>query len=444
LLKARQHGLSKVVDADQLIDCVKKSTNAVVLSHEKESTTRLFEAVKYYVDNMEVKPVVSIDSQSAMKFPKRGSNYFIGTAGQRAFGRGDTIDRAHLSECSFYLDFEKTLAGISEAAEYGQIDCETTPNGRDAFYDMWQKAKEGKSPYTPIFIPWFLNPEYSADQMTESDKEGLSVSVQKLFFIPNDEFLAGIDEEEKRLVARVAAEYGTTLTAGQLKWRRYKIWDKGIFFYQEYPEDDVSCFLQSGRSVFIKITTNTANKIPLDEIARGNGTEWPGLDKLTLFGAVDGAEGVKGGDSHCFAVLNAPASNPKAQIVYEYASTEPIDVFWAKIAPVVRHFNIRVAIEKNGVGVAHVEHAKKLGDIYYEEWGTTAANRPTMITELEQAYRHEDLIESYTEAENEARDMIYTTGNRAEHQKGKHDDRIFARAIAWQMRNAPMPGIDWG
>jgi len=56
-------------------------------------------------------------------------------------------------------------------------------------------------------------------------------------------------------------------------------------------------------------------------------------------------------------------------------------------------------------------------------------------------YRKEYLIESYDEAENEARDMIYTPGNRAEHQKGKHDDRVFARAIAWQMRMRPRPRV---
>jgi len=73
--------------------------------------------------------------------------------------------------------------------------------------------------------------------------------------------------------------------------------------------------------------------------------------------------------------------------------------------------------------------------------GNHRRNRPTMISQLEEAYRKEYLIESYDEAENEARDMIYTPSNRAEHQKGKHDDRVFARAIAWQMRMRPRPRV---
>jgi hypothetical protein len=119
MVKARQKGLSKAIDADQLIDCIVKSTNAVVISHEGEATERLFAAVKYFIDNMSVKPVMSIDSKSELKFPKRGSSYFIGTAGQKAFGRGDTVDRAHLSEAAFYPDLERTMNGIAEACEYG-------------------------------------------------------------------------------------------------------------------------------------------------------------------------------------------------------------------------------------------------------------------------------------------------------------------------------------
>lgn len=430
------------MDADQLIDCIRKTTNAVVISHEAEATERLFSAVRYYIDNMEVQPLVSIDNKREIKFPKRGSSYFVGTAGQRAFGRGDTIDRAHLSEAAFYPDLEKILAGIAEAAEYGQIDIETTPNGREKFYDLWQKAKTGRSPYTNIFIPWFLNPEYDSTKMTEKERQGLSEGVQKLFAVPDDEFMAGIDPEEKRLVARIVKEYGFLLTAGQLKWRRYKIWDKGIYFYQEYPEDDVSCFLQSGRSVFSKITTDKTKREDLE-----NYSNWPEEKKTEwaskfFYAGVDCAEGTKDGDRHCLAIIDAPGDQSQARVIYEYASNEPIDVFWFKILPILRSIRCSLGVEKNGVGVAHIEHLKHLPKkISFQEWETTGANRPTMISQLEEAYRKEELIESYDEAENEARDMIYTAANRAEHQKDKHDDRVFARAIAWQMRMRPRPRV---
>jgi hypothetical protein len=445
-LKARQKGLSKVIDADQLVDCTVKSTNAVVISHEQGATKRLFAAVRYYLDNMTVKPVVSIDSTNELRFPKRGSSYFIGTAGQRAFGRGDTVDRAHLSEAAFYPDLERTMNGVAEACEYGQIDVETTANGREQVFDMWQKAKSGKSSYTPIFIPWFIDREYSVENMTEKEIAGLSAGVREMFSIPDIEFIAMLTPEEKLLVARVAEEWSTVLTAGQLKWRRAKIWDKGEMFFQEYPEDDVSCFLQSGRSVFNHVVVDPRRKIPLDDLESWDATdeEKKDLHDCILYGGLDGAEGTETGDAHSFAVIDS--RKQPAVVIYEYTSNEPIDVFDGKVARICNQFNILLGIEHNGVGAAHCLKMESLG-VDFESWDTGAANRPTIITDLEEAYRKENLIETYPEAEGELKTMIYTekrtnsSSLRAEASKKHHDDRVFARIIAWQMREVPTAGL---
>ena len=403
---------------------------------------------------MDVKPALSIDSKSEMRFPKRDSYFFIGTAGQKAFGRGDTVSRAHLSEAAFYDDLEKILGGIAEAAEYGQIDIETTPNGREQFYDMWQKAKTGKSPYTPIFIPWFIDDEYSVDSLTAKEREGLSVGVRAMFEIPSDVLIASYTKEEKLLIANVLEKYKIELTPGQMKWRRYKIWDKGDLFWQEYPEDDVSCFLQSGRSVFKKITTDITKKIPLDDLKNWKTKEKRNaLRGRMLYGGLDGAEGSGGGDNHCFVLIDADLETGISYVIYEYASNEPIDVFWSHIESVIMNkktqepkLQISLGIEKNGIGAAHVKKAIELR-VQHTPWVTSGGpggTRPVMISELEEAYRKEILIESYTEAEDEARNMIYTGPlNRPEHLSGKHDDRVFARAIALQMRNKPTPKISW-
>lgn len=450
ILKGRQQGLSKEIDADQLADCIKRSTNAVVISHEREATKRLFAAVRYYVENMELPPRVSIDSKTEMKFPFVGSSYFIGTAGQKAFGRGDTIDRAHLSEAAFYGNLNEILRGIAEAAEYGQIDIETTANGREDFYDLWQKAKNGLSPYTCIFIPWFMHEEYTVDQMTEAEKFGLSTTVQAMFAVKDEDFVW--TDDEKALWKRVDREYNIQLTVGNIKWRRYKIWDKGDFFFQEYPEDDESCFLQSGRAVFKKISTDSMLKIPMDDVRKMTeadrlrllGNKEKKVRKKTLYAGLDPAEGVEGGDSHSFAVIEGNSPYVKengAAVIYEYTSNEPIDVFMGKVADICETFDIILGIEHQGVGVAMGNKAKEL-DVFFIEWNTTGTSRPIMVTDLEEAYRKETLVESYAEAEGEARDMIYNKSNRPEHPSGKHDDRVFARAIALQMINQPQPSYE--
>lgn len=450
ILKGRQQGLSKEIDGDQLADCIKKSTNAVVISHEKEATKRLFAAVRFYVDSMAVKPTVSIDSKSEMKFPKIGSSYFIGTAGQKAFGRGDTIDRAHLSEAAFYENLEKILAGVAEAAEYGQIDIESTPNGRNYFYDLWQKAKAGLSPYTPIFIPWYLHEEYTSEKMTEEEVKGLSPAVQELFAMKDEEF--EWTDEEKELAKRVWNEEGIMLTVGQIKWRRYKIWDKGDLFFQEYPEDDESCFLQSGRSVFKSIKLDSTLRIPLDHVERMKaedrdrllGNKEKGMKAKTLYAGIDPAEGTATGDAHCFSVIEpiSPHANGKAVVIFEMTSNEPIDVFAGKVAKICETFDIILGVEHQGVGVAMTNKLREMG-VWFKEWNTTGTSRPILISELEEAYRKETLIETYGEAEVEARNMVYNDSNRAEHPVGKHDDRVFARGIALQMFNMPKPSIEF-
>lgn len=429
-----------------MLDCIRKGTNAVVISHEREATKRLFSAVRGYIDNLEVKPEVSIDSANEIKFPKRGSSYYIGTAGQKAFGRGDTIDRAHLSEGAFYADLTRILNGIGEATEYGQIDIETTPNGRDEVYELWQKAKAGLSSFTPIFIPWFIDQDYSVDNFSEEERNGLSASVREMIDMPDEQFIKTLTEEEKAFKERAEREWkdeGVIITLGMLKWRRYKIWDKGAMFFQEYPEDDVSCFLQSGRTVFSQILTQTNRRIPLDDLDNwGTPKQRDELRGRMLYAGLDCAEGTLTGDAHVLSVIDVEVGTGKAYVIFELHSNEPIDVFDTKVAKILKQSGCKfmLGVEKNGLGIAHINKLRALG-IQVHEWVTTGTNRPVMISDLEEAYRKQNLIETYPEAENEARDMEYDSTNKADHKKGKHDDRVLSRAIAWQMRNVPIPGI---
>lgn len=436
VLKARQKGLTKIIDADQLVDCLRKPTNAVVISHEKEATRRLFRAVKYYIDSCEIKPLTSIDNTNEILFPKTNSSYYIGTAGAKAFGRGDSIHRAHLSEAAFYPDLEAILAGVAEAAEYGQVDIESTPNGRgNYFYDLWEKASRGDSPYTPIFIPWYIDDEYSADSLTEEEKAGLSDKVQEMFAVQDEYF--ELTSDEKDFMARVKHEHNINLTIGQIKWRRYKIWDKGELFFQEYIEDPVTAFLQSGRPVFREITLKPEAKIDLEKLPDSEAQALKGK----LFAGLDGAEGNQGGDNHSFAVIKIN-SDGSATVVFELTNTDPIEQFDERVARLVQKYSIRLLVEKQGVGSAHILKLKSLG-CPFQIWNTTSASRPIMITELEEAYRKQDLIETYNEAKNEALDIYYDSVNRATHPSGKHDDRVFARAMAWQARKAPQPKVSW-
>ena len=98
-LKARQEGCSAKIEADWLADSITHDNlNCVVISHEKESTKRLLRRVHYYIETSKFPIPTEKQSEYEISFPETNSWFYVGTAGAKAFGRGDTIHRVHLSE----------------------------------------------------------------------------------------------------------------------------------------------------------------------------------------------------------------------------------------------------------------------------------------------------------------------------------------------------------
>lgn len=235
VLKHRQGGLSSIVLADMFTDCITKphSTCAVV-SHETHATQRLLDRVQFYYDTMlPPKPELGAGSRSEKSFPQLHSSIYVGTAGSRAFGRGDTIRKVLLSELAHYEDGETILNGVEDAVPLqGEITIECTPNGEDnVFYDRWIRAKEGKSPYTTFFFPWWWTDEYRIPENSP-------------IALPSDRGDFDYTDEEQSIVDQ------HHITKDQVRWRRWKIAEKGGLFWQEYPEDEISCFITVGDPVF--------------------------------------------------------------------------------------------------------------------------------------------------------------------------------------------------
>lgn len=454
IVKPRQKGLSKLLIAKASDKCLEKPINAVLVSHEGEATRRLFKSAKLILENM-IQPVATgEDNANRMTFAN-GSTYFVGTAGQKAFGRGDTLHYAHLSEASFYGNLDIILNGVEEAlGDQGDLDIETTPNGRDKIYKLYTEAKEGKNSYNPIFIPWYIDQEYTYDNLTAEEIENLSGLAQEQAKLTEEEIIASITEEELALIIKAKEVYDCEVTAGMIKWRRVKIADRGKYFYQEYPEDDVTCFITNTGSVFSEITLDHRLKVPFEDMSNYGVADFRDpyeredwllkVLQRTYYAGVDCAEGTPTGDNHSFAIYDPKAKQledgSKGAFIYEYTSNEPIDVFWLKIKKVIDKLpNLRMAIEKNGVGVAHVKEAQKLG-LIFDKWTTDGTNRPVMVNDLESAYRNKEVYESYSEAQDEALAMIWVN-DRADHPKDGHDDRVMARAIALQLATKPQPRL---
>lgn len=241
ILKGRQQGVSTYVQARYFHKIVtKRGKKAFILTHLSDATRAIFEMTKRYSENLDSSLFAQPDKKNdnTLMYDRLGSGYRVGTAGSAEIGRSMTNQYLHLSEYAFYKDAARISLGLLQTVaemDDTEIIKESTANGIDNdFYSDWQEAKNGKSRYQAIFVPWYWQDEYCIDD----DK-----------FIPNDEEREWIDR------------FGPNgLKPGHLNWRRIKLQDfKGDYdqkcrkFRQEYPFTDDEAFLSSITDTFIRV-----------------------------------------------------------------------------------------------------------------------------------------------------------------------------------------------
>ena len=232
ILKGRQQGASTYVEGRFIWRTThNKGTKAFILTHDGESTNALFEMTERYYENLPsfVKPTTSAANAKEIHFDALDSGYKIGTAGNKAVGRGQTIQYFHGSEVSFWVNASEHTKGIMQAvpdADGTEVIWESTANGvGNFFHEQWKLAEKGLSEFQAIFVPWFWQSEYKKalpDDVAFSDDEMTLAEIYKL-------------------------------SAEQLFWRRMKIAelttdgvDGGKAFKQEYPMNAAEAFQVSG------------------------------------------------------------------------------------------------------------------------------------------------------------------------------------------------------
>lgn len=252
LLKAGQLGLSTEIDAILTVKfLLVQNSWGVIISHEAEATKRLFERVDFWLNNLPdwLKPfyIPGRTTQGDIENKFMHSKLYIGTAGSRAFGRGDTIHYVHMSENSRWQDDGRIQTGLIRAVPMNDphtwIVKETTANGEGTPHHIeYQRAKNGESEFKNHFLPFFSNPDYK---------------------IKHAEIPAGeLTTKEKILLERFpeskAKENKGYIDIPSLAWRRQMIKSLVVeagqsperMFQQEFPVDDQEAFLSSGNPIF--------------------------------------------------------------------------------------------------------------------------------------------------------------------------------------------------
>lgn len=234
VLKARQQGMSTYIEARfYWLIRFGGGLKAFILTHMQDATDNLFAMTVRYHDNMPepLKPSTSSANAKELKFDKINGGFAVATAGSKGVGRSSTAQLFHGSEVAFWDNAEMHFAGIGQIvpdAPGTEMILETTGNGTgNLFYGMWQDAVKGLSDYIPIFIAWYVTPEYRREAI---------------------DFEATPEESD---LARV---YG--LDNEQLAWRRAKINNDfrgdDRLFKQEYPSNADEAFLVSSDDSLIK------------------------------------------------------------------------------------------------------------------------------------------------------------------------------------------------
>lgn len=286
ILKGRQQGMSTYVEGRFLHNTTHhKGVRAFILTHDAESTNALFEMTERYYENLPrfVKPSAGAANAKELQFDKLDSGYKIGTAGNKAVGRGQTIQYFHGSEVAFWQNAAEHTKGIMQAIPNGdgsEVILESTANGvGNYFHQQWKAAEKGISDFIPIFVPWYWQDEYkrSADDFAPTDEE---LKLSELY----------------------------NLSYEQLSWRRMKIaelatdgQDGEISFKQEYPNNAAEAF---------QVTGGGNTMISAEDCLKARKASFNGNGPLVV-----GVDPSRGGDR--FAVMYRQGRkmfNPKAYV----------------------------------------------------------------------------------------------------------------------------------
>jgi hypothetical protein len=465
VLKARQQGLSTVISALQYWWLSqRKAQKGLVMAHESESTTSLFDMYRRIHDNVPdiVRPSTKYSSRSELVFDKLDSALRVATAGGRGVARGEMLTFAHLSEVAFWPpafannNFNGLVQAIPE--EPGTfIFLESTAQGvTGKFYDMAQGADRSDqhwNGYELFFSAWFESAEY---------RETAPADFQRT-------------PEEEDLI-KAFSDRGLT-SNDQLYWRRKKVATNGLdLFKQEYPATAEEAFLSTGRPIFnneyvterlrtpqtpltlmaVEETYDEKNGRPLPlrvirEHPRGELKVYRTLDPQESYvigadvgmGLRQGIKGKKDGDPSVAQILDSQMR----QVAVWRGLCHP-DVFAKILETLGYHYNsATIAPERNNHGLVTCVALRDSNYPYlYTEtmegtleadrdtirlgFFTSEATKPLIIDKLRALDREREIEINDETTLKEMKTFVVSESGKMEAEAGTHDDTVMALAIA--------------
>ncbi|MDE2102033.1 MAG: hypothetical protein KGL39_32605 [Patescibacteria group bacterium] len=255
ILKARQLGISTFVLAWQWWNLWRlQDSEVLMVGHQVKLVESFIDTMRRFHEELPnipgLKPKLRSHNADGGRVPKHEIYY----ADRRTKGvtvisknlqtRGLSAPNQHFSEFAFFEDpggILRTLLPMlppvgSIARLRASIFIETTPNGKNDFYNFYELGKTEESDWESIFIAWMV----AEDEYSYEPPKGWKITRD------GEARRKALSHERKKID-------GYEVTRAQMYWREREMANQGWnedFFDQEYPSDDESCFLLQSHSVF--------------------------------------------------------------------------------------------------------------------------------------------------------------------------------------------------
>lgn len=431
LLKCRRPGATSLEQGKSFhMACTQPHTKILTLADNAAKAQEIFRMVNRFYDNLDpkVRPKRS-PSTKDLVLPELDSVFGVHTAGSKTPGRGDTLDRVHGSEVAYwdlpYWDLANLVAGLDDACGHGEMIFETTANGAQGwFYDTWRDAIKGLNDWTPIFFPWYKDPE---NRIRMEPEEVLTYT-----------------EEEKDVIKKY------DLFDSQIKFRRQMQRKHRKLFQQEYPESWELAFLTKGDSFFeLGNLTEWINRCKeLDsssEEQNGLRIWYPPEPGNKYFIGSDVAEGNANSNYSTAAVLDR-AGRQCAALQGRWS----LDTHASKLASLGHRYNkATIAVERNnhGHGVLlalrqieryprifkHKDYNIKMAKEGKDGWHTGGGTRTMMLNALKDALHDGSMEVNDSTFLSECTTFVKDDTGKYKAGGSSYDDLVIAWAIAWQV-----------
>jgi hypothetical protein len=479
VLKSRQIGLTTMTANRNFVKIwANNNRRAVTIAHLDKRASEILGKLKFAYSKLPafLRFELSQDSKHELGFADFNSKMYIASAAtikSIELARGDTIQDIHASELTRWADPEHGLFELQQvchAVDGTSIVIETTGKQYGSYaHQLWRDSKAGKTRYRAKFLPWQEDPECDLDGGKWTDEE-------------RDRYMKEVWEYEPQLLERAKV---FNLSPGHTYWAylqlRYECLGNFEKFLEDYPCTDEEAWRSKGQLYFdghhiTKLMQRVADinyvgfNVSLNSLEEG----FSSFGELQQSSKIDidsddphilvwrlpqaGRRYVVSGDSSS----GTEGGDPSSSFVIDMYTGEMMAEFHGLVKPHQHarmmaslgtiYFNALAAPEVNSMGLATLQDllriypyiflwrlfddveqkvSKRLG------WYTSPKSRGLMLALLarvvEEAANDNPMMMGAIRSPGLVNEMRTFLDDpiKPQAQKGTHDDRIMALAIAW-------------